>query len=286
MRTDHGTRVPATLCVAAAVFVLAFFCSRQLFGGEAPVSAAAPLTASERMRLPDNTMVKLKSGQTAWLGTLRVEHRARLDRFSRATGLGRLVGGKLVMHPVNSAQISPAVTAKAGSPAAPSGKGAVPIRGTMQAGSNISQPPSLVPFTIPTTSSGPTPRDYLDFCKAANPSVCIYLPPNASMEGGATWAVDIDYLITDNSVCDYDGGVLATDITACMFYYPYVQATNFKPTGPLTTAASCDPPFRYVVDPRGAIQASYPSVPGKRDIRYVYTGGTPATCVIQVWISR
>ena len=65
-----------------------------------PPRSVASLTMQERMRLPDNTGIKLKSGRIATLGKLRAEHRARMESFSRAAVLGRAVVGKLTNTPL------------------------------------------------------------------------------------------------------------------------------------------------------------------------------------------
>jgi hypothetical protein len=289
MRTDHGTSIRVVLCMATAALFLAFFSSKQALGGEAQVRPVASMTLDERMNLPDNTMVKLKSGRTASLGTLRVEHRARLERFSRAAGLGQMTASKLAVHPASSTQLSPVAPTKV-----QSSTGAA----TKSGGANrsaVTQSPGpqnkmalmnsgLVPFQI--SNPDGIPKDYADFCKAANASVCVYLPASTTLtafQGDPTtktsWAYDEDAFITDMSVCKYDGGSQFGG--GCLFYYPVIHVTNFKPTGPLTTAASCDPPGKYYVDPKGAVKASY-DYPSPT----FTTVGAPITCVVQVWVSK
>ncbi|MBZ5505643.1 MAG: hypothetical protein LAO78_09155 [Acidobacteriia bacterium] len=257
----HGTLVRAVICIAAAVLFLVLFTSRRVLADDASRPIAS-MTSDERMRLPDNTTVTLKTGRTATLGTLRTEHRARLERFTRATALGQTVATKLSASKPGSIALSPAA------------------KGTLAA----AQVRSLVPFKIPFI---PIPKDYADFCKAASASVCVYFPANTVFTLGnysfpgeekLTWVQDVDPFIIDNDVCHYDGGILGPD--GCQFVYPLADLANFKPTGPLTSEASCDPPAKYVVDPKGAAQASYHS-----STNFV-TGSTPLTCVVQVWIGK
>jgi hypothetical protein len=92
------------------------------------------------------------------------------------------------------------------------------------------------------------------------------------------WVEDTDPLITDQGVCKYDGGLPAWD--GCHFYYLYNHVVNFKPSGALSSKASCKLPSKFAVDPKGAAQASY-AFSGQS----FSTGGTPITCVVQVWVS-
>jgi hypothetical protein len=291
MRRDQGPSFRVVLCMATAALFLASLASRPALGGEAGARSIVSMTADERQHLPDNTMVKLKSGRTASLGTLRAEHQARMERFAKAAALGQMSAAKLATRPANSRQLSPAPTASVQSatgPATRSGANShvvTPSPILSGATSTILLHPGLVPFQIPTSPWGPVPKDYLDFCKAAAASACLYLPANASIETapGSTsvtsWGVDTDSLISDPSVCKYDGGFYSGE--SCDFYYPVIYVTNFKPTGTLSTAASCDSPATYFVDPKGAIRISYPFTPG-----VFATGGTTITCVVQVTISK
>jgi len=181
-------------------------------------------------------------------------------------------------------------------------KGAV-VSKSRQAGPAIAAL-SLVPFVVP-TYSGKIPKDYVDFCKAANPTACIYLPAGATlgvppppslpaMTPGITWAMEDDSLITDKATCDLYGGVLdagssllgSGKVDGCDFYYPVVQFTNLKLTALFHTSAACPPPAKYSVDATG-ISTSYPvaSLPSL-GLRMVMTGPTPATCVVRVWIEK
>jgi hypothetical protein len=84
-------------------------------------------------------------------------------------------------------------------------------------------------------------------------------------------------LIVDPDVCKYSGGVYTN---ACWFYYRYNQLINFKPIPPVTSQTSCDPPVKSVVDPKGAVKASYPTNGA------FTTGGTTTTCVVQVYVGK
>jgi hypothetical protein len=95
----------------------------------------------------------------------------------------------------------------------------------------------------------------------------------------ATYKLDQDPLITDQSVCNNDGGKLGGD--GCELWYPVYYIVNFKPTGALSTKASCDPPGTYTVQPKGdAVTVAVPFNPDWP----LTTGSTPETCVVQVWL--
>jgi hypothetical protein len=241
----------------------------------------ASLTPEERTRLPEETMVKLEFGRTSRtvsLGTLRAEHRARVDRFAKAAALGRMVAGTLTPQAAGSQQ-----------PASPPIK--PPRSGTEN--QNISANRSVMPAQIsalavmvpfqPPLAHGTIPNDYVAFCKAANASACVYLPANAGLTDtldlpSTWWLMDFDYLMTDNDICKGNGGY--PTLGGCGFFYPANHTINFIPTGQLTSTLSCKPPITHVLDPKGAA-----------NVRYYFGGGTlnlgaPLTCVMQVWMSK
>jgi hypothetical protein len=294
MRRHQGTSFRVVLCMAITALFLAFLVSRPALGGEAGTRPIASMTADERQHLPDNTMVKLKSGRTASLGTLRAEHQARMERFSKAAALGQMTAAKLATRPASSRQLSPAPTASVQSATGPATKNGAnshvlaPSPSLSRAGSVALLNPGLVPFQMPkykSITATTIPKDYSDFCGAANASACVYLPASTAITsfGDPTnvtsWAYDEDWLITAPGVCTYDGGEQFHG--GCIFYYPINYVAVFKPTGPLSTAAACDPPAKYYVDPKGAIRAYYDS----SSLTFT-TGGTPITCVVQVTISK
>jgi hypothetical protein len=146
----------------------------------------------------------------------------------------------------------------------------------------------LVPLITPASwaSYYHGPKDWQDFCHAANASACIYLPANttftlsnASLTGDANYWEDEDPLINDKSVCDYDGG--AFEGGGCIFSDLVKYYGDFKPTGAVSPTASCDPPNTYVVDPKGAVKMD-----GTLSLKQwpFVTGSTSETCVVQVWI--
>jgi hypothetical protein len=79
-------------CTAAILFLLGS--SSPSFGADAarPIRS---LTVAERANLPDNTKVTLPWRATVTLGELRAEHRARLERFSRAGLWGKRVADRM-----------------------------------------------------------------------------------------------------------------------------------------------------------------------------------------------
>jgi hypothetical protein len=137
---------------------------------------------------------------------------------------------------------------------------------------------------------GALPKDWLDFCNAASASACIYLPANTTYHtntnGGPpsedqpfpVQTIDEDPLITDPNLCADDGGWWDGENSACQFTYPLSYHGDFKPTGALSTTASCDPPNTYVLDDKGAVKVSAP-------FNIVAQGPFASVCVVQVWIS-
>jgi hypothetical protein len=255
------------------------------------------ITIAERQSLSDSTMVKLQSGRVASMGTLRAEHRARLSRFSRAASLGRAFAAQLAAQPASAAQLgSPLNTARSARPTP------VPSTYDRKVNTGATRAPigiggslddvsdrTLVPFVYP--SLRPMPKDYADFCKAANPTVCVYFPANSTLYHVESWdwdpwmpgntLVDEDPLIFDPSVCSYSGGFPSG--AECVFYYIFEDLKNFKPTGPLTTKVLCNPPATYVFDAKGAVKVATPFMVGSHS--YV-TGGTEIKCAVQVWIGK
>jgi len=245
----------------------------------AATRSIASLTPDERMRLPEDTMVKLETGRTSRtvsLGTLRAEHR---DRFARAAALGRMVAGTLTPQPAASQQ-------PASAPIKPTRSGTEnqnisANRSTMQ--SQISPFATLVPFQPP-LAKGTIPNDYVDFCKAANASACLYLPANAGLTDppldvpASWWVEDFDYMISDNNVCKGAGGY--PTLGGCAFFYPVNHTLNFIPTGHLSSAVSCKPPSVTQLDPKGAAKVAYPFNAGTLVL------AVPVTCVMQVWMSK
>jgi hypothetical protein len=162
------------------------------------------------------------------------------------------------------------------------------LSGQARITAETAKPPQLVPLLkLPGPGIAPVPKDWQDFCHAASATACIYLPANASFTlpvvvGGYAGKVveteDVDPLIMDQSVCNYDGGFLdGTD--GCVFWYFPAYYGDFKPTGALSTTASCDSPGTYQVDPKGAVELGVPV--GSQPFT---TGSTPQTCVVQVWM--
>ena len=249
---------------------------------KAETRSIASLTPDERMRLPEDTMVKLETGRTSRtvsLGTLRAEHRARLDRFASAAALGRMVAGTLTPQPGSSQQpTSPLIKpTRSGT----ENQNISANRSVMP--SQISAFATLVPFQPP-NAKGTIPKDYLAFCKAANASACIYLPANANLTNPPLdlpltwWLMDFDYLMTDNNVCRNLGG--DPTLGGCAFYYPINHTINFIPTGQLSSTLSCKPPSTHVLDPKGAAKVQYYFNAGTLNL------GAPLTCVMQVWMSK
>jgi hypothetical protein len=260
--------------------------------------AIGSVSPAERNSLPDGTMVKLDSGRVVSLGILRAEHRARMERFSRAAALGQATAARLAAHPSNPVPVNPPTNATVPSKPGQTVKGGASKPEVMRA--NTSVGPKLdalssgfVRFRMPSFGEF-VPKDYADFCKAANPSVCIYFPASATLTLAGTrdfvvkgWVMDEDPLITDMAICKYDGGVFTGSKGSsfgpgvCQFFYPVDNTAMFMPSGPISSSESCDPPAKSVLDPKGAVKVWYPySGDG------FTTGGAPVTCVVQVWVGK
>src|SRR6516165_889284 len=105
--TIHGPSF-RTVLLSTTAFCLLFFSAPRSFGAD-EARPIASLTPEERSTgLPDSTVVTLKSGRTATLGVLRAEHRARLERFTKAAELGKMVAAKLAALRASSSQPSQA----------------------------------------------------------------------------------------------------------------------------------------------------------------------------------
>ncbi|HEY6306084.1 MAG TPA: hypothetical protein VI488_06440 [Candidatus Angelobacter sp.] len=293
MRTRRAS-VFRFVCFATAGLGLMLLSPPRSVGGAAPRSIAS-LTVQERMRLPDNTGIKLKSGRIATLGKLRAEHRARMENFSRAAVLGRAVVGKLTNAPPVAGRAVAGTLTKA--PPEVSGGGAhrpntkdPPTKSALSTSAAPSTAMSIFPVAMPDMTKvlyGPIPQDYLNFCQAANASTCVYLPANTTFDAyqfpswHATFAVTEDPLIVDPGACLSDGGRWVSDYLVCDFYYPVSELLNYKSwPGVSSQKADCSGQgFTYTVDPRGAIQ-----IDGHvQDSITFVTGSSARTCVIQVW---
>jgi hypothetical protein len=157
----------------------------------------------------------------------------------------------------------------------------------------VTGPRTLVPLPD-ITSRSPyhvLPRDYQDFCQAAESSACIYLPPNTSFYSGqytgfknSPFVATSDPLIMDPGVCAYDGGAPDPQY-GCIFYYPMGEVTNFVPNAPISSNASCDPTANYVVDPKGAAQVTFTATV-YTNLEAFTTPQAPVTCAVQVWLLK
>ena len=288
----------------AMLFLMLLFLPLRSFCAEKALSITA-LTLQQRMNLPENTQVTLKSGRTTTLGALRAEHRARMVSFEKAAALGRAQAARLKVGANNSAVMTSqsAITAPAaGKPgntaamknsAAIGGPNAASPGPKAAARTSFVLPKTLVP--LPNISSkspdGILPRDYRDFCQAAEASACIYLPANTSFFPGeyvgnknTPFVAASDPLIMDANVCAYDGGSLDPQY-GCVFYYPMAEVTNFIPNAPISSNASCDPAAHYVVDAKGAVQVRFTAT-AYTNLEAFTTPQAPVTCAVQVWLSQ
>src|SRR5215472_1020590 len=91
MKTDSPS-LRTLVRLAAALGLLCLLPARS-FGGETTRSIGS-LTPDERMHLPESTQVTVFK-RTVTLGTLRAEHRARMERFSRAALWGKRVAERI-----------------------------------------------------------------------------------------------------------------------------------------------------------------------------------------------
>jgi len=231
------------------------------------------LSPAERNQLPANTQVKLPSGQIVTLGALRGRHESHLRSIAMAANLGRLVADKLGRQP----PVSVGTTRESLAPPPPHRFPATQV-GNLR----------IEPFQQP---SGVVPADYLAFCKAAQATVCLYLPADCDFQVSGNTAQCVDPFVADKNVCSRDGGQWvpygAPDSIyafACAFDFPLAQRKDFVPAGPATATVSCNL-GTYHIDPRGSVQADAPA-------SYTHTKafttppGDPPVCVVQVRLPR
>jgi hypothetical protein len=158
-------------------------------------------------------------------------------------------------------------------------------------------------FLVPLQKyQGPIPAGYSIFCDAAQVSACIYLPPNTTflvprsqglsgLAQGILQAIkgdvdqfvaDVDPIITDQSFCGDWGGRWDAVDQVCVFVYPIVQQTKFKPGATPVSSAACGQPSSYQIDPKlGTITVSY-FVPYTNST--FTTGSTPVSCMVKAWM--
>jgi len=103
------------LCTTAAAGLI-FFSALPSFCADT-TRPLKSLTVDERMHLPDDTLVTLPWRRTVTLGTLREEHRARMEAFRRATAWGKTVGGTITKPAPAAGGSSKAVGVTAQQPA-------------------------------------------------------------------------------------------------------------------------------------------------------------------------
>ena len=170
------------------------------------------LSLQERTQLPANTQVKLPSGEVVTLGVLRAQHEAHMRAFAAAAGLGRTMGEKLRQQsPVSghtAGNLSSSPVTSGPSPAGTTRRAAVfPLPPPPHPGVVIQIPKlTMVPMAIAPYNRG-NAKDYLDFCNAAQSTVCLYLPADTDLttHGGVGTIEARDYLLSPE-VCQYDGG--------------------------------------------------------------------------------
>jgi hypothetical protein len=244
--------------VAIAVVLVATICPATIAAAVRPIQS---LTPSQRLSLPATTMVKLKTGRTVSLGTLRVEHKLRIRRFADAARLGAQRGVHL----------------QQGRGARASQTALVPMNFSTQY------------FTSPKQTlargyhayQGPLPADFLAFCKGARVTACLYVPAGVELIDGQANAVDFDPLITDPQVCASGGGVFPPGYSECIYYYPSAYTLEFNPgQTTLKQSGNCPTPFSKLVDPHGAVTLFVPAGNGS----YVYA--TLKSCVVRIFVSK
>jgi hypothetical protein len=294
-----NTSVRSLVCWAAALGLVCFLPLRS-FCKETTRSIAS-LTPDQRNHLPANTQVALPGRGTVTLGMLRAEHGTRMERFSRAGQWGKRVAERMpkaTQVPGLSATHGPTQQKQSGplgggplsnADAGPPSKGS----GVRKGGSGIAQnsvaTAVLTDFVLVQrqTYNIPIPKDYTDFCNAAQASVCIYLPPNATFATedftlpGDILVNDVDPLITDPAACRSFGGSL-DGMQQCVFKYFFYQQTNFKyPGGKASWAVQCDPGAGHGLNPElGTVWADTGRNPP------LTTGAAPLSCVVQLWFNQ
>lgn len=222
-------------CAALMLLLAATTCPT--FG--APTGRAVEsLSAAERASLPDGTLIKFKTGRTVSLGVLRSEHKLRLQRFADAAKIGKQ-RVLLATH----------------------GGVALSIAGSTQ--------PTLVPMDLSLQDfklvpGYPLPADFLAFCKAAVVTACLYLPETPYLYFCCNGAFDSDPLLTDQQLCNSEGGQLIP--AGCSWDYPTTYKMFFNPGPPtaqgfnnVTSSAPSGNNSRcgFTVDPHGVVTLSY-----------------------------
>jgi hypothetical protein len=226
---DSSRIVRSVGCAALTLLLAATTCPT--FGAPTARAVESP-SAAQLSRLPDATLIKLKTGRTVSLGILRSEHKLRLQRFADAAKLGKEHGASVPATP--GVYVGPLTRLTHGTPL-PQGA-LVPMDFSQKAFSA-----NFVKYYWPPAG------DYLAFCKAALATACLYVPSGVPLifdpNGGAAYDYD-----------PFDG---------ISWSYPlkYSQTFNSGPTAQgynVTQSANCPSPFLYVVDPQiGLVALSY-----------------------------
>jgi len=258
-------------CMALMLVLVATACPTF---GASTARAVESLSATELATLPDTTLVRLKTGRTVTLGVLRSEHKLRLQRFGQAAKLGALQRQELAKQ----VQLH---------------KGAL---------GNLFSSTTLVPMSfslIDFQDNLPFPEDFSAFCEAAVATACLYFPSAVmylvtfGTSANAGVYVDYDPLMTDQQLCQSEGGVAGSSSQpGCNYYYPAQYNLTFNPGQPtaqgysVTHVAICARPFAYTVDPHGAVALNVPgrSTPPSRPS--VVTLPSVASCVVQVFVGN
>jgi hypothetical protein len=293
----RGTSLRKFVCVATLVLGLFLFPQLRSLGGNAPRPISS-LTGQERMNLPDNTQVRLKSGRIGTLAVLREEHRRRMQRFAKANALAQATRAK--MPPINppagstsvatqsksaAKQIQTATISQVATGRKPEARGSpatavttVPHSLVLDANAVI----SMVPNQFLAQPPFPLPRDYVAAC--TNNTACLYIPANATLTElpdqnfHCCVIVDEDPLIVDPNLCASDGGRMYPD-GSCAFTYPMIILEDFKPgKGTLSTTGRCDSRMQFTLDQMGAIKLTF--FPPDEEFT---TDNNAFICAIQVW---
>jgi hypothetical protein len=284
--------------------------------------AIEAMTARERMALPDATEVTVH-GKSTTLGAIRAAHELRSKQFDRAEQLGRAEAEALRkeefrvtadgtslsdasgrIYPLHRVKTKSGVdrleTGVTASASAVAGVASLHIAmpGPSQSGPKIDYRRGSI-IAMPNAILRSYADDYQNYCKAADATVCIYLPvvqdwQVVSLSGPDNYhvvATIVDPLITDSKTCRSEGGSMGS--AGCEYRYPYTQTIDFQPAAFNPYVLRCPGVFgpnpgsgyEITIDPHGAVAIEVG--PGTWDYWYAngkyYFGGVQLTCFIQVY---
>jgi hypothetical protein len=239
------------------------------------------LSTSERVSTaPDSTLVKVGPKITTTLGKLRAAHKAHEASLANANAAGAAAHAKLRAKPmlvIKKGTIGPVLGGFAHPSQAP--YKTIPRVG----GVNPVQVGGLITNIVePSSQYASAPPDMRAFCAAAQASACAYLPSQTQVDNVNGTVEQFDSLLTSTQ-CSQEGGAWTSfgwGSYFCQFNYPASVVVHFTPASnyQISQSASCNSPWTYSVDPKGAISIQL----GTTGPYANWTTPNNATCVVLV----